>query len=110
MAGEVWRRGRFRGQPDEGHGGREPQAEADVCGPEYVERFAEGSPRQKLDRPSFARQGQRRKMAENAVAQRETSIALACRAFGVSETCYGYGPTLRAENEQIASDPLVVCM
>jgi hypothetical protein len=27
-------------------------------------------------------------MAENAVARRGASIALACRAFGVSETCY----------------------
>ena len=46
--------------------------------------------------------GQRRKMAENAVARRGASIALACRAFGVSETCYRYGPKLRAENEEIA--------
>jgi putative transposase len=30
------------------------------------------------------------------------SIALACRAFGVTETCYRYGPKLRAENEEIA--------
>jgi putative transposase len=30
------------------------------------------------------------------------SIALACRAFGVSETCYRYGPKLRAENAEIA--------
>ncbi len=41
-------------------------------------------------------------MAEYAVAQRGASIALACRAFGVSETCYRYGPKLRAENEEIA--------
>ena len=50
MAGEVWRHGRFYGQPDEGHGSShwfkpngegEPQAEADVCGPEHAERFAE---------------------------------------------------------------------
>ncbi len=45
---------------------------------------------------------QRREMAENAVARHGTSIALACRAFGVSETCYRYGPKLRAENEEIA--------
>ena len=25
------------GEPDEGHGGGEPQAEADVCGPEHAE-------------------------------------------------------------------------
>ena len=45
---------------------------------------------------------QRREMAEHAVARRGTSIALACRAFGVSEACYRYGPKLRAENEAIA--------
>ena len=36
------------------------------------------------------------------MARRGVSIALACRAFGVSETCYRYGPKLRAENEEIA--------
>lgn len=41
-------------------------------------------------------------MAGNAVARHKVSIALACRAFGVSETCYRYGPKLRAENEEIA--------
>ena len=41
-------------------------------------------------------------MAENAIARQGASIALACRAFGVSETCYRYGPKLRAENEEIA--------
>ena len=40
-------------------------------------------------------------MAETTVERRGISIALACRAFGVSETCYRYGPKLRAENEQI---------
>jgi len=41
-------------------------------------------------------------IAKNAVARRGASIALACRAFGVSETCYRYGPKLRVENEEIA--------
>jgi putative transposase len=45
---------------------------------------------------------QRREMAENAVARRGASIALACRSYGVSETFYRYGPKLRAENEEIA--------
>ena len=36
------------------------------------------------------------------MARRGASIALACRAFGVSETCYRYGPKLRAENDEIA--------
>lgn len=41
-------------------------------------------------------------MASVAVQQRDVPIALACRAFGVSETCYRYGPKLRAETEQIS--------
>ena len=36
------------------------------------------------------------------MARREVSIALACRTFGVSETCYRYAPKLRCENEEIA--------
>ena len=45
---------------------------------------------------------QRREMAETAVERRGVSIALACRAFGVSETCYRYSAKLKAENEVIA--------
>ena len=41
-------------------------------------------------------------MAGTAGARRGVSIALACCAFEVSETCYRYGPKLRAENEEIA--------
>jgi putative transposase len=41
-------------------------------------------------------------MAELAVAQHGVSIALACRTFGISETCYRYQPLLNAENERIA--------
>ena len=41
-------------------------------------------------------------MAKTAVERRAVSIALACRAFGVSETCYRYSPKLRDENEEIA--------
>ena len=41
-------------------------------------------------------------MAGTAVARRGVSIALACRTFGVSETCYRYSPKLSDENEQIA--------
>ena len=41
-------------------------------------------------------------MAVTAVAQRQISIALACRTFGMSEACYRYGPKLQHENEQIA--------
>ena len=49
----------------------------------------------------MTRPSQRREMAENAVARRGVSIALACRAFGVSETCYRYSPKLKDENEEI---------
>ncbi|SEN84907.1 putative transposase [Loktanella fryxellensis] len=41
-------------------------------------------------------------MAAKAVKHRGVSIALACRAFGVSETCYRYSPLLSDENEMIA--------
>jgi putative transposase len=41
-------------------------------------------------------------MAMNAVTQRGTSIALACRTFQISETCYRYSPVLSDENEEIA--------
>ena len=46
----------------------------------------------------MTRPSQRREMAEKAVAERGVSIALACRAFGVSETCYRYSPKLDEEN------------
>lgn len=38
----------------------------------------------------------------NAVAQLGVSIALACRTFQISETCYRYSPVLSDENEEIA--------
>jgi putative transposase len=41
-------------------------------------------------------------MAETAVAKRGVSVALACRTFGVSETCYRYSPKMGGENEEIA--------
>jgi hypothetical protein len=44
----------------------------------------------------------RRGLAENAVARHGVSIALACRTFDVSETCYRYSPLLSDENEEIA--------
>ena len=37
-----------------------------------------------------------------AVAIKGASMALACRAFDISETCYRYSPKLDEENEQIA--------
>ncbi len=44
----------------------------------------------------------RREMAATAVTQRGVSVALACRTFCVSETCYRYRPKLNQENERIA--------
>ena len=41
-------------------------------------------------------------MAEKAVARRGASTVLACRAFGVGETCHRYGPKLRAATQAIA--------
>lgn len=41
-------------------------------------------------------------MAETAVERRRVSIALACRAFGVSQTCFRYSPKLKNENAVIA--------
>ena len=41
-------------------------------------------------------------MAGNAVARQGVSIALACRTFGVSETCYRYSPLMSDANEEIA--------
>ncbi len=41
-------------------------------------------------------------MAIIAVATPGISIALACRAFQISETCYRYSPVLSDENEEIA--------
>src|SRR5690554_2703974 len=97
MACEVWRYGCLDDEPDEGSGGREPTIEADVCRLEHASRPAEGSSRKKMTRPS-----QRRELAEKAVAQRGVSIALACRTFGVSETCYRYSPQRNADNDEIA--------
>ena len=40
-------------------------------------------------------------MAQQAVAVRGISIALACRAFAISQRCYRYAPPLADENEEI---------
>ncbi|CAM3936654.1 HTH-like domain-containing protein [Cereibacter sphaeroides] len=50
----------------------------------------------------MTRPAQRRDWAERAVATKGISIALACRAFGVSETCFRYSPKRDDENEMIA--------
>ena len=65
--------------------------------PKHAKRVAKGGSWKKIARPS-----QRREMAVTAVACQGVSIALACRTFSVSETCYRYGPKLSSENEQIA--------
>ena len=48
------------------------------------------------------RPSQRKEMAEWAVHYRSASIALACRAFSISETCYRYQSKLSDETELIA--------
>jgi putative transposase len=50
-----------------------------------------------MTRPSL-----RREMAVTAVAKQGVGIALACRTFGVSESCYRYSPRLGGENAEIA--------
>ena len=45
---------------------------------------------------------QRRELTEKAVATKGVGIALACRAFGVSETYFRYSPKRDEENEMIA--------
>ena len=41
-------------------------------------------------------------MAQNAVAKHGVSIALACRAFAISQTCCRYERKLSDENAEIA--------
>jgi len=41
-------------------------------------------------------------MAEKAVVSRGVSIALACRTFQISESCYRYERKLSGENAEIA--------
>lgn len=44
-------------------------------------------------------------MAEEAVSKHGVSIALACRTFQISETCYRYERKLSDENAEIADWP-----
>jgi putative transposase len=41
-------------------------------------------------------------MAKEAVRKKKVSVALACRAFDISETCYCYEAKLSDENAEIA--------
>lgn len=50
----------------------------------------------------MTRPAQRRELAAKAVATKRVSVALACRTFGVSETCFRYSLTRDDENEMIA--------
>ena len=50
----------------------------------------------------MSREGQRKEMAEEAVQRHGVSIALACRTFQLSETCYRYERILSDENTEIA--------
>lgn len=44
----------------------------------------------------------RRELAQTAVQDKQISVSLSCRTFGISETCYRYVPKLSDENAQIA--------
>ena len=44
----------------------------------------------------------RKEMAKNTVAGKGMSVRMACRTFGISETCYRYEPKLSDENAEIA--------
>lgn len=46
--------------------------------------------------------GQRRELAQQAVAIKGVSIRLACETYGMSETCYRYQAKLSDENATIA--------
>ena len=50
----------------------------------------------------MVRPSQHKELSEWAVRYRSASIALACRAFNISETYYRYQPKLSEENELIA--------
>lgn len=43
----------------------------------------------------------RKEMAKKVVKERQLSIRLACRAFGISESCYRYSKVLSSENQKI---------
>ncbi|CAI85502.1 putative transposase [Pseudoalteromonas translucida] len=45
---------------------------------------------------------ERKVLAHKVVSTNKMSIALACRTFMISETCYRYTPILRNENLKIA--------
>ena len=48
------------------------------------------------------RPSQRREMAQQAVEMKQVSVALACRALSISESCYRYERKLNDENAEIA--------
>ena len=56
------------------------------------------------------RPSRRREMAVNAVKSKQVSVALVCRTFQISETCYRYERKFDDENAEIADwlvNPLV---
>lgn len=55
------------------------------------------APRKRAVRPS-----QRREMAVNAVKSKRVSVAMACRTFQISETCYRYERKFDDEHAEIA--------
>jgi putative transposase len=85
---------------DEAHEGtrrRKSPFEKDICGGKAESGDRPGGTRKKVVRPS-----QRKEMAKHAVVQRQFSVRLACKAFGISETCYRYQAKLSGDNMFIA--------
>lgn len=97
VARQVWGYGCVVDGADEGAGGGKPATEEAVCRGAAIGGHRQGSPVKKMVRPS-----QRREMAQWVVKERSVSIRTACRAFGVSETCFRYQPKLGDENRQVA--------
>ena len=50
----------------------------------------------------MVRPSHRKEMAQRAVFERSISVSLACRIFGLSQTCYRYRPILSDDNALIA--------
>lgn len=46
---------------------------------------------------------ERKVLAHKDISKNKMSIALACRTFMISETCYRYTPKLSDENKEIAA-------
>ena len=46
---------------------------------------------------------ERKVLAQEVISKNKMSLALACRTFIISQTCYRYTPKLPDENEKVAA-------